>query len=47
VWYVVWAWFIYDSPETHPTITKNEMKFITRTIAEKPFDPLVSFLYVT
>ena len=42
IWYVVWEFCIYDSPETHPTISKKEKKFITKTIAEKPFDPLVS-----
>lgn len=43
IWYIVWECAIYDSPSLHPTITENERIFITRTIAEKEFDPLVRY----
>lgn len=28
LWYGFWTYLIYDSPETHPTITLKELKYI-------------------
>lgn len=28
IWYVLWLMVVFDSPETHPTITMEEKKYI-------------------
>lgn len=40
LWYILWAFIIYDTPSTHPGITSRERNYIEKSIAEKPFDPL-------
>ena len=33
-WYVLWHFFIFDKPSTHPTITQAERIYIEESIGE-------------
>lgn len=46
LWYIVWELTIYDKPESHPGISMNEKMYIEKSIGSKPFDPLVSSIFI-
>ena len=47
IWFLAWAFLISDSPDTHPTISREERDYIKRSIGKlssiKP--SLVSYFY--
>ena len=42
IWYAAWEYFSYDSPASHPTISKAERFYIENSIGGNAFDPLAS-----
>ncbi|KAG8177586.1 hypothetical protein JTE90_028307 [Oedothorax gibbosus] len=48
LWFVAWTWLVHDAPETHPSITQEELQHIQlgqdREIVQKPIVPWKSIL---
>jgi hypothetical protein len=32
VWFLFWWWLVYDTPQSHPTITRQEKEYILRSL---------------
>lgn len=32
VWFILWAFFVFDSPNTHPRISEQERLYITSSL---------------
>lgn len=32
VWFILWMFFVYDSPEQHPRIEKKEKEYILKSL---------------
>ena len=30
IWAILWFWLVYDTPSSHPTISKEELEYITK-----------------
>ncbi|CAM1295990.1 SLC17A6 (predicted) [Pycnogonum litorale] len=35
LWYVLWMWLTFEKPANHPTITQDELMYITNSLGEK------------
>jgi sugar phosphate permease len=32
VWFLFWWWLVYDTPQSHPTISRQEKEYILRSL---------------
>ncbi len=37
VWFLFWWWLVYDTPQSHPTITRQEKEYILRSLGNNVF----------
>lgn len=42
IWAILWYFLIYDTPEEHPTITKNEVEYISNSLKNSEENDKVS-----
>ena len=34
VWFLFWWWLVYDTPQSHPTISRQEKEYILKSLGE-------------
>lgn len=39
IWFVFWWWLVYDTPQSHPTISRQEKEFILRSLGTERGEP--------
>jgi ACS family sodium-dependent inorganic phosphate cotransporter-like MFS transporter 5 len=35
LWFLCWWWLVYDTPQSHPTISRQEKEYILSSLGEK------------
>ncbi len=45
VWFIVWVFLVYDSPQTHPRISDDEKEYIITSIGDAKKISVLPFLH--